>query len=591
MPRKKSLLWQFYPYYLSIILLSLFVLTWYASTFVKRLYLDRTAEDLRARSRLVGELISDHLIQSDKTAIQALCDTLGRELACRITVVSPSGEVIGDSEEDPAQMENHADRPEIREALMGDVGISTRYSYTLSMKMMYVAVSVQQNGTTLGVVRTSLPVTVLSQTLVLMYRRIVLTGFLVAVAAALVSLVLARRIKKPLEELRESALRFGRGDLEHRLYIPTPEEFNVLAGAMNQMAAQLRDRLKTITDQRNELESILASMIEGVLVIDTEERILRFNQAAGDLFGMKPEEARARSIQEVIRNIDLLRFIRKTLFSDQTDEREIVLRDEEERFLRVYGTILRNEVNEKIGALIVLNDITRLKRLENIRRDFVANVSHELKTPITAIKGSVETLKDGACDNVKDTQRFLDIITKHSDRLNTIIEDLMSLSRIEQEAEKKQLILEAGNLKDVLDEAVSVCQNKAAAKRIKIELDCTDDVKIRMNPPLLEEAIINLVDNAIKYSDVGSTVRIEGMQRSGQVIVNVQDWGMGIPREHLPRIFERFYRVDKARSRKLGGTGLGLAIVKHIVQAHGGSIAVESTPGQGSIFTLHLPLA
>jgi two-component system phosphate regulon sensor histidine kinase PhoR len=359
---------------------------------------------------------------------------------------------------------------------------------------------------------------------------------------------------------------------------------------MNNMAAQLNERLQTITRQRNELEGVLSSMIESVLVIDTDEKILRFNKAAGLFFEIDSQSAKGKHIQEVIRNNNLLRFIRRTLSKDHSIEKDIILQDEKDQFLQAHGTILRTETGEIAGALIVLHNITRLKRLENVRKDFVANVSHELKTPITAIQGSVETLRDGALENPKDADRFLDIILKHAERLNTIIEDLLSLSRIEQESEKQQIVLVTAPVRPVLENAITLCEMKSTEKSIRMELVCEPDMEAEINNALLEEAVINLIDNAIKYSEPGSRIRIKAVPRGEQVVITVQDWGSGIPREHLSRIFERFYRVDKARSRSLGGTGLGLAIVKHIVQAHKGNITVESTPAQGSTFAIHLPL-
>jgi two-component system phosphate regulon sensor histidine kinase PhoR len=233
--------------------------------------------------------------------------------------------------------------------------------------------------------------------------------------------------------------------------------------------------------------------------------------------------------------------------------------------------------------------VTRLRRLENIRRDFVANVSHEIKTPITAIKGFVETLRDAAMTNGKDADRFLAIIQKHVDRLDAIIEDLLSLSRIEEDVETEEIVLEEGRIRDVLLTAIQVCQVKAAPKNIRVELSCSEDLKAKINPPLLEQAVVNLLDNAIKYSDADSEVQVEAKRADSKILINVRDQGCGIDKKHLSRLFERFYRVDNARSRKMGGTGLGLAIVKHITQAHGGHVTVDSTPEKGSTFSLHLP--
>jgi two-component system phosphate regulon sensor histidine kinase PhoR len=269
-------------------------------------------------------------------------------------------------------------------------------------------------------------------------------------------------------------------------------------------------------------------------------------------------------------------------------EGEIILLEGDRRFLQAKGSALRGVEGDTIGAVIVLDDMTNLKRLENVRREFVANVSHELKTPVTSIKGFVETLQEGAIKKPEEAERFLDIISRQADRLNSIIEDLLLLSRIEQSGEKKEVeFIEAG-LKSALESAIETCSGKASEKNISIDLNCEDTLTARINPALLEQAVVNLIDNAIKASDEGSSIKVGASQKDEQVIIEVIDRGVGIEKEHLPRLFERFYRIDKARSRQLGGTGLGLAIVKHIAQAHGGGVDVESSPGEGSRFSIFL---
>jgi two-component system phosphate regulon sensor histidine kinase PhoR len=268
-----------------------------------------------------------------------------------------------------------------------------------------------------------------------------------------------------------------------------------------------------------------------------------------------------------------------------------VLQDPEARYLQAHGTVLRDAEQQEIGVLIVLHDVTRLRRLENIRRDFVANVSHELKTPITAIKASVETLMDGDPISPADSQEFLAIIAKQADRLNAIIDDLLALSRIEQNDDVSGMVLEMQDLEPALRSAVQSCESAASDKEISLRVECSAGLQARINAPLIEQAVINLVGNAIKYSDRQSSVQVEAKCQDDIVKILVRDRGCGISREHLPRLFERFYRVDKARSRRQGGTGLGLAIVKHIVQAHGGTVTVSSEPGAGSVFTILLPAA
>jgi two-component system phosphate regulon sensor histidine kinase PhoR len=532
-------------------------------------------------------------LQASHTAyLDTLSKRLGEQSHTRITMITLDGKVVGDSVEDPRRMDNHANRPEVVEALHGRVGVATRYSHTLQQNMMYVALPVAEEEAVVGCVRTALPLRTLSTTLSSAFYPIIYSGLGIALIATLISLWLSRRISRPLEEMKRGAERFARGELEGRLPSYSSEEMWGLAEAMNQMAAQLDDRIRTVVRQRNEQEAVLSSMLEGVLAVDKEERILRINQTAADLLDIAPAEAVGRRILEKIRKPELQKFISETLQSQSGIEADITLIIRGRKcFLQAHGTPLRDSRGEDIGALIVLNDITRLQRLENIRRDFVANVSHELKTPITAIKGSVETLLTGAMDEPESAHRFLEIVARQADRLNAIIEDLLALSRIEQGEEQSGIELIRTDILQVLQSALQSCHVKAQEKRMHLDLDCPDELIAPVNAPLLEQALVNLIDNAIKYSPEDSRVRIAASRNDNGLHIQVQDWGSGIPNEHLPRLFERFYRVDKARSRKFGGTGLGLAIVKHIVQAHNGQITVDSIPGQGSTFTIKLPTA
>jgi two-component system phosphate regulon sensor histidine kinase PhoR len=358
---------------------------------------------------------------------------------------------------------------------------------------------------------------------------------------------------------------------------------------MGQMALQLKQRIDTILWQRKEIEVILASMLEGVIAVDREERVIRLNPAAARMFGYSPLDSQGKNIEEVFRNPKLHDFVRDTLESAEPLERDINIASGEERFLTAHGTQLQDGEARKVGALIVLNDVTRLKRLENMRRDFVANVSHEIKTPITAIKGFAETLSSGTVKEKEDVARFLAIIEKHANRLQAIVEDLLSLSRIEQQQEKQDIDFSETVLKDVLLTAIQICQPGAETRQIKIELSCPDDLSAEINSPLLEQALVNLLDNAIKYSYEKGCVRLEVSEGKEDAVIRARDEGYGIAKKDLPCLFERFYRVDQGRSRRMGGTGLGLAIVKHISEAHGGWLTVESEIGQGSTFAIHLP--
>jgi two-component system phosphate regulon sensor histidine kinase PhoR len=591
MTRKKRLLWHLFPSFLLITIISLVAVTWYASRSLKGFFLEQTASDLKVRARLFESQILKYLDPLEEKTIDLLCKDMGEGASTRFTVILPSGKVAGDSEEDPALMDTHVDRPEFIQALNNPFGISTRYSQTLEKNMMYVGIPVKVNNRILAVVRASIPVTAIDTLIRNIQNEIALGGLIIAVFAAILSLAISRRITRPIERIKRAAESIAHGNFKARSQIDQSDEIGSLADAINQMAAQLHERIDTVMRQRNEIEAMLSSMIEGVIAVDQEERIISMNQAAAAMFSCDITVAQGRSIQEVVRNTVLHEFVKNALTSQEPVEKDIVLYSDVERIINAHGTVLQDAKEHRVGALIVCNDVTRLWRLENIRRDFVANVSHEIRTPITAIKGFVETLRDGSVKDPKDSKRFLGIIEKHVNRLDAIIEDLLSLSRIERGAEGEHILLQSGRICDVLLTAVQVCEVKAAPKKISLELSCNEDLKANINHALLEQAVVNLIDNAIKFSHEGSTVLVKAGQMDGQISISVRDEGCGIEKEHLPRLFERFYRVDKARSRQMGGTGLGLAIVKHIAQAHGGQVSVESTPGKGTAFSIRIPRA
>jgi two-component system phosphate regulon sensor histidine kinase PhoR len=573
-----------------MLVLSLLAVTMYASHVAKKLYVQSTEESLLARARLIEREFAKGGVISAGAANDSLAADLGRAAGVRVTIVMASGAVIADTDEDPRRMENHADRPEIARALAGGIGSSIRYSDTKKSSMMYVAVPLKMNGEIVGAIRTSVPLSRVETGLRAMYVRVFVAGVLVILLAALVSFASARRITRPLSELRDGVERFAREGLGYRIPVSNLEEIGNLAEAMNEMAARLDDRLRAGVRELNEQEAVFSSMVEGIIVVDETEKVTKINRSGARLLVAEPGAVIGRSMQEVVRSPRLQEFIGRALAATEPVEGTISLRNEKgERSLQARGTLLHDAEGNKTGAVIVLNDVTGLQRLEGIRRDFVANVSHELKTPITSIKGFIETLRDGAIRKPADAEKFLEITAKQADRMNSIIEDLLLLSRVEQDASEAKIVLESAPVRGAILEAIQVCEPKAHAKDIRIAVDCPGDVAARMNAALLEQAIINLVDNAIKYSDPGSLVNVDVERTTGEVIIRVRDQGCGIEPEHLSRIFERFYRIDKARSRKLGGTGLGLSIVKHIIQAHDGTVEVESKPGAGSTFTIRLP--
>ncbi len=602
----KKLIWQIFPATMVTLLIAIVAVTWYASTSLHDFYIQESENDLYARAHLVKSRVEKLLVQTDAEELRRFCVQVGRESATRITVIDPSGKVLADSNENPDAMENHLARPEIAAAFAGEKGQSLRFSKTLNESMLYVAIPVggeKQPGMiadftkVMAVLRMAVPVTVIDHTLKGIQLRIAMGSVVVILLAALVTLLISRNISRPLEEMKKGAEAFAGGDFSRKM-LPIQRksaslEVTTLASAMDRMAELLDDKIKAIETHRNQLDTVFSSMVEAVIAIDLEERIISINKAAARLLDIDRRDAQGRYVQALVRNIDLQRQISKVLETKESVEVEIVLQDQEgEKLLQTSIVTLYDGKGRSVGALVVMNDVTKLRRLETIRRDFVANVSHELRTPITSIRGYVETLLDGALDSREDSEKFLQIIQRQSDRLNAIIDDLLALSRIEQESQEGEIPLQNGALSPLLESAVQTCRVEADKTEVQLVLDCPINLLVAMNETLLEQAVINLLVNAIKYSHKGGTVVLQagvvGDPEEKKVMISVKDNGCGIAPEHLPRLFERFYRSDRARSRSVGGTGLGLAIVKHIVQAHGGRIDVQSQEGVGSEFRVSL---
>jgi two-component system, OmpR family, phosphate regulon sensor histidine kinase PhoR len=592
MQKPKKLIWHLYPSYLLLILLTLTAAGWFAGRSMRSFYMTQIRRDLLNQAYLLTDLFVPLLEPLRRHELDRRCKQVGGKVRTRFTVILPNGKVVGDSEAVSDDMENHGDRPEIRQALKGDVGTATRFSGTLRQRMLYVAIPIQdaEKAAIQGVVRISIATDAIDEQLKKIQIRIALGGLVIAALASLLCLVISRRITRPIEAMRQGAARYARGDFSHRLHPPETLELAGLAGAMNQMARDLEERIRAVVRQRNETRAVLSSMVEGVIALDREERILHLNEAAARLLDKPTDFLQGRSIQEVMRNRDLHHLVHNTLSEGANTQGDITLYQDGDRILNIRCTLLRDPDGGSKGALLVINDVTQLRRLENMRSEFAANVSHEIKTPLTAIQGFVETLHQGAVDDPAEVDRFLGIIQKHVRRLATIIDDLMYLSRLEQDGEARRLPLANNPVAEVIRTAVGLCRTKADEKRITVELVCEEGLTAAMDTELMEQAVVNLLDNAIKYSPAGSRIEVEARRNQQEISIHVRDQGMGIPARHLPRLFERFYRVDKARSRNMGGTGLGLAIVKHIVQAHGGRVTVESTRQRGSTFTLHLPL-
>ncbi len=584
--KKSRLWWQIFSTSLLITILALVAVSWYASDLGRDFYLNKTSENLEIRAKLITGLIADSSGQKLHTdRLKGLED----EIETRITIILADGRVIYDSDEDPQVMDNHKARPEVAQALDGAAGTSMRFSNTVKKNMMYVAVPYVVNDKPYAVVRTSRDVEAIDETISALQQRIVYYGLFITALTALISLYTTRRISNPLEQIIIGVEKFADGELHARLPDPPTREMSKLASALNKMAAQIDEKMETITQQRNQQKAVFESMAEGVIAVDRGEKVISINTAAARLLGSVKKSMTGQQVDKIITNTQLKNMILGCLKSNQRQEAEIVLKHPEEQYVKVQASTLKAENGDTIGALLVLNDVTRLRHLESGRREFVANVSHEIRTPLTSIKGFVEALQEGAISEPDNARKFLDIIARQTNRLSTILEDLLTLSRLEREGEHDEISFNKEKIKPILEEALQICEPKAEKKNAKIHVECDPDLRARLNAPLVEEALINLIDNAIKYSPDGRSIWLSAEKSDGEMLIRVKDEGNGIAREHLPRIFERFYRVDKARSRKMGGTGLGLAIVKHIALVHGGRVEVDSDTGKGSTFTIHLP--
>lgn len=600
--KPQKLIWQIYPATVLVVLAGIIAATWYGSVVFQKFYLLESEIDLEARGSLIKSRVRDYLQTDNRQELRAFCREAGRESGTRITIVDRNGVVLADSNENPDVMDNHRERPEIAIAYSGKRGRALRYSNTLGQKMLYIAIPLDSRPGWAGadtntVIRMSVPLTSLDQTMHGLLLRVVFGCVLIAVGASVLTLFVSRNISRPLEEMTRTAERFAKGDFHERmtprLRRTSSHEVSALAMSMDQMAEMLDEKIKAIVTNRNQLETVFSSMVESVIAIDRQERVISINTSAAELLGISREAAQGKVVQEIVRNSYLQEQIQQILSTKKSVEDEIILKDPSgDRYLQTSVVTLYDGKGDSVGVLIVMNDVTKLRRLERIRRDFVANVSHELRTPITSIRGYVETLLDGALDNREDSVRFLEVVLRQSQRLNAIIDDLLALSRIEQESNDGAIHMEEGPLCCVLETAVQTCQVNADQRGVKMDFDCPDAIVAMMNDTLIEQAVVNLLVNAIKYSSAGDTVTVRASVASSQngsrVHIAVKDTGCGISPEHLPRLFERFYRSDRARSRELGGTGLGLAIVKHIIQAHGGTVDVQSELGKGSEFVLTL---
>src|SRR5467141_875230 len=512
-------------------------------------------------------------------------------------LVALDGLVLGDSEVEVAELprlENHRDRPEVRAALAGGIGRDLRTSASVGAPLLYTALPVRDGPRTVGVLRLALPLSVVTSSYAEVHRVMLAGGLLALAVAAGIGIFVAGRVTQPVVEMQEIARRMSEGEYNARAPVRSVDELGALGRALNVMMARLREKIDDLQEERAKATAILDGMVEGVIAVDAHECIVLMNERARAMFGVGPARGEGKPLPEVIRSAELHELFRATRAGGQEVplRRELRLGHPVARMLEINAVPLRLGAGES-GAVMVLHDVTALRRLERVRTEFVANVSHELRTPLTAIQGYLETLLGGALEERRHARRFLEIAFHHTERLGRLLNDLTDLSNIE--LGKVSLRLGPVRFGEVLGSVLDIVRPKAEAGRVGLIADVEPpDLGVHADHDRLAQILINLVDNAVKYTREGGwvTVRVrplDGPSDFKGVEVRVRDTGVGIPRPDLPRITERFYRVDKARSRELGGTGLGLAIVKHLVLAHGGELSIDSVEGEGTTVRFTLP--
>jgi len=590
---KPRILWRLFWAFFAIIAASYLAFYFTLLPPVRAFLNYQTETELKRQLGLIQHELKEYSWTGEVgSSIQALVRLSSQESQSRITLIKPDGLVIADSSVAPerlAQLDNHANRPEILAAVARGFGQNIRYSKTVKTNMVYVAQRVPQ-----GIIRVSVPLTSIEQAFKSVKGSILMAMFSALLLACLLAFWLTRRTGLVVHTVSNAAERMSAGDFDYRLVWKDTGPLAGVAHALNTMADNLGEQRRGLVQEHNQLKVVLESMGEGVLVTDAEGLVQMGNPALRRMFGLT-EIALGLPILENFRHNKLHESIEKVLREKKTDLVELqVFGEGFEKNLRVQTAPLISE-SKLQGAVSVFSDITEVRKLENARKEFVANVSHELKTPLTSIRGFAETLQHQAAKCDDTTIRFIERIESNAMQLQNLIEDLLDLSRIE--SGRRELILQTVELRDLVLKVTDDFRERLEQNQMKVELRIDHSLKVRAEPRALEQIFRNLIDNAIKYSPAGGALIIEAgrIEKDGNrncyYEVSVTDHGLGIPNEDLPHIFERFYRVDKARSRALGGTGLGLAIVKHLVQAQGGQVGVESEVGQGSRFFFTLTAA
>jgi two-component system phosphate regulon sensor histidine kinase PhoR len=572
---KASLLFKiFLGFAFFIAALSAVILTVSLST-IQQQYTELLSGELENLAVTLVPTFAPLLAAGQSDQLQSLVVDTGATIEKRITLIDPRGTVLADSLMDPKTMDNHRGRPEIVAALDGKVGLSSRFSTTMGTEMLYVAVPVMKNREIMGVLRVSLYLTTIQDMVQTFRSRIYITTLIIVSVLLIAAFLFSNRITDPIRQLQSASKRIAQGNFETRVLLKQRGGIKELADSYNYITEELSKNINELSRQREELRSIISSMHSGLFVLNKNGKIVLSNKSTEEI--VQKTSITGKSYWTVVKNIDLFDLIQKAMGEKTSVSREIELFG---HYYQCNATYLPG-MDELV---IVMHDITGMKRLQRIKRDFVSNISHEIRTPLTAIKGYAETM--GGLD--EENESYLTIIKRHTERLINIVQDLLILSEMEEIGLK--LDLDKVDVNETITNIMKIFKHRIEEKGLTVELALDARIQpLKADQLKLEQAFINVIDNAVKYTEKG-TIRISTKIIEGFLIVEIQDTGIGIPERHIPRLFERFYTVDKSHSRKLGGTGLGLSIVKHIILLHDGTIDVESEPGRGTTFRIDLPL-
>lgn len=574
-----------------ILILTLVIVLWFFLTAViKDAYTDMTRDHLVENGQMVSQLIAASNNFDDPKALQEMIQHFNEPIEMRYTVVDDEGNVLADSENDPSTMNNHINRPEIQAVIRNDstLGESVRYSTTQQINMMYVALPIIEQNETVGAIRTSLSLTVVDEALSRLWVSLSIVLGVMFLISGIASAMLARSIMRPIDNIMDATHRLREKDYSSRVNAPSKGEFGDLSLSINALAASLQKQMKDIEENEHQLTSIISNMVSGVMLVNEEGRIVLLNSAMERFLSQHKDNIIGQPYEKIGERFALSPHIQAVLENSRKVHEEVHSYFPEERIMDAHLAPYYGQGWQQKGVIVVLHDITNIKRLEKMRSDFVANVSHELKTPVTSVSGFSETLLSGEVTDEATKRQFLQIIYDESQRLDRLISDLLHLSKIEKQ--EMPLDLETVDMTDLVHEVAKTLQNSVENKKTHLTLpEASREIYLQGDQDRIRQIILNLLGNAINYTADGGNVDISLKENINTVRLIVQDDGIGIPEESLPRIFERFYRVDKARARHSGGTGLGLAIVKHLIESHHGEIEIESREGEGTKITVILP--